>query len=131
VRAFIDTSAFLAILNAGDLQHPKAAAVWRRELSSDTRFTTTSYVLLETIALLQHRIGMEAVRVFEREVVPAVDVEWVDAGSHRAGMSAMLAAGRKTLSLVDCVSFEVMRTLGLTRCFTFDRHFARQGFKQL
>ncbi|MEI6809693.1 MAG: hypothetical protein WCN95_13310, partial [bacterium] len=29
---------------------------------------------------------------------------------------------------VDCVSFEVMRRLGLRNVFAFDNHFAEQGF---
>ena len=131
MRAFIDTSAFMAVLNAGDRFHRKASAVWRRELTSDTEFVTTNYVLVETIALLQHRIGLKAVGVFERDILPAITVEWVDAADHRSGMAAVLASGRRKLSLVDCVSFEVMRSLGLRHCFTFDRHFAAQGFSSL
>jgi predicted nucleic acid-binding protein len=29
---------------------------------------------------------------------------------------------------VDCTSFEMMRELGIHNAFTFDRHFAEQGF---
>jgi predicted nucleic acid-binding protein len=43
-------------------------------------------------------------------------------------MGIMLAAGRKKLSLVDCVSFETMRLLGVTIAFTLDKHFKEQGF---
>ena len=40
----------------------------------------------------------------------------------------MLTAARRRLSLVDCVSFDVMRRLGLNRVFCFDQHFEEQGF---
>jgi predicted nucleic acid-binding protein len=30
---------------------------------------------------------------------------------------------------VDCVSFEVMRRLGIRRAFTLDEHFREQGFE--
>jgi len=43
-------------------------------------------------------------------------------------MGIMLAAARKKLSLVDCVSFETMRLLGVTAAFTLDKHFKEQGF---
>ena|GEM_PF-3548981 len=46
----------------------------------------------------------------------------------RAGVSALLTSGREQLSLVDCVSFELMRQLGIRTAFTFDRHFEEQGF---
>lgn len=40
----------------------------------------------------------------------------------------MLAANRRNLSLVDCVSFEVMRDLGVKDVFAFDPHFREHGF---
>lgn len=30
---------------------------------------------------------------------------------------------------VDCVSFEIMRQLGIDTAFSFDPHFTRHGFK--
>ncbi|MDP2857839.1 MAG: VapC toxin family PIN domain ribonuclease, partial [Bacillota bacterium] len=43
--------------------------------------------------------------------------------------AALLTAGRRNLSLVDCVSFDVMRRLGMEKAFAFDAHFAEQGFQ--
>jgi predicted nucleic acid-binding protein len=45
---------------------------------------------------------------------------------HRPG--AALAAGRKKLILVDCVSFQTMRQHGVRIAFCFDAHFREQGF---
>ena len=50
------------------------------------------------------------------------------ADQHDAGVSAALTASRKKLSVVDCVSFETMRRLGIRSAFCFDAHFAEQGF---
>jgi len=47
---------------------------------------------------------------------------------HRSGVSALLAASRRKLSLVDCISFEIMRNSGIKTIFTFDSHFEEQGF---
>ncbi len=62
-------------------------------------------------------------------LIPILQVEWVDKALHERAMAILLAAGRRDLSLVDCVSFETMRRLGLTEVFTFDAHFAQQGFR--
>ena len=54
---------------------------------------------------------------------------WVDQPTHEAGVAAVLAAGRRKLSLVDCVSFEIMRRGGIRRAFSFDPHFREAGFE--
>jgi predicted nucleic acid-binding protein len=67
-------------------------------------------------------------RSFHEDVVPLLQVTWIKAEEHRAGMEAVLAAARKKLSLVDCVSFQAMRQLGVRTAFSFDAHFGEQGF---
>jgi predicted nucleic acid-binding protein len=37
----------------------------------------------------------------------------------------------KEYSLVDATSFVLMRALGIERAFTFDAHFAQEGFEVL
>ncbi len=43
-------------------------------------------------------------------------------------MAALLAAGHRSVSLVDWVSFELMRAERIDCAFAFDADFARQGF---
>jgi uncharacterized protein len=131
MNLFIDTSAFFALLDQDDDNHQRAADAWRKILEHTTRLFTSNYVLIETVALLQNRLGMEAVRLFHTEMVPAVHIEYVNANLHRLGVSSLLAAGKRKLSLVDCVSFEMMRHLGLNHAFTFDSHFRGQGFEMI
>jgi predicted nucleic acid-binding protein len=97
-------------------------------LREGAALVTNNYVLLETTALLQHRIGVAAVPALHEDVIPLLQVEWVSEEQHRAGMEAVLAAARKKLSLVDCVSFQTMRNRGVRTAFCFDAHFREQGF---
>ncbi len=128
MSVFVDTSALLATLNAGDENHARAARSFRGLVEGDEPLVTTSYVLVETTALLQHRFGLAAVRRFEDDLAPVLDVVWVERDLHEEGRAALLTAGRRDLSLVDCVSFACMRRLGVLRAFHFDRHFREQGF---
>lgn len=128
---FIDTSALYAVLDADDANHLAAAAQWRRLLQGQATLIATNYVLVETAALVQHRLGLEALGALDRDVVPVLQVEWVGESLHAAAMSSVLAARRRGLSLVDCVSFAAMRGLGLSTAFAFDAHFAHQGFRCL
>ncbi|HSQ16097.1 MAG TPA: PIN domain-containing protein, partial [Anaerolineales bacterium] len=94
----------------------------------DAILFSSNYVILETTALLQHRFGIEAVRLFENDILPVIEIVWLDETVHKQGMSALLIANRRDLSLVDCTSFEIMRQSGLEAVFTFDPHFGEQGF---
>jgi predicted nucleic acid-binding protein len=128
MRTFIDTSAFYAILDRDDRNHQKGKKTWMEILGGSPTLVTSNYVLVETFALLQSRLGLEAVRGFQEDVVQIIQVEFVTPEMHRAGTAALLSAGRRGLSLVDCVNFEVMRDSGIKIAFTFDSHFREQGF---
>ncbi len=68
------------------------------------------------------------VRLFTADIQPVITVTWVDEGIHLSVHHALLVAGRRQVSLVDCVSFELMRRLDVDRAFCFDPHFTEQGF---
>lgn len=124
----MDTSAFYAVFDADDEEHPRARDAWGGLISSGDTLFTSNYVLVETLALLQSRLGMEAVRAFDDAVAPLLRVLWVDEGVHREAVAAVLTAGRRRLSLVDCSSFVLMRRRRLDSAFAFDDHFSEQGF---
>jgi uncharacterized protein len=128
MTVFLDTSALYAVFDRDDANHARARAAWAAYLGDATILLTNNYVLLETAALLQHRIGIAAVRALNDDVMPLLQVDWVSEEQHRTGMEAVLAAARKKLSLVDCVSFQTMRSRGVRTAFCFDAHFREQGF---
>jgi len=128
MNIFIDTSAFFAVLDKRDGNHPAADQIWQRIITSGDVLLCHNYVLIEISALLQHRLGLDAVRTFEENIVPLLNVLWIDEQTHRSAVSALLAASRRSLSLVDCASFEVMRAAGIKTAFVFDSDFKEQGF---
>jgi len=89
---------------------------------------THNYVLVETIAIAQRRLGELAARRLTQELAPVLTTVWIDEATHAAGLSALLAALPTKVSLIDFVSFEVMREHGIARVFTFDDDFKRAGF---
>jgi predicted nucleic acid-binding protein len=129
VTTFVDTSALLAVVSGDDEAHAPARKVWEDLLGRGEDIITTNYAVVECHALVQRRFGMEGVRLLESAFLPALSVLWVEPPVHRAAAAAVLAADSRELSLVDCVSFHVMRMYGIARAFTFDSHFATEGFE--
>jgi predicted nucleic acid-binding protein len=131
MTVFVDTSALYAVLDADDEEHASAKDTWVALLENRDGLQTDNYVLVETLALLQSRLGMPAVHKFTTDILPVLNIFWVDEGVHRSAHHALLVSARRRLSLVDCVGFEVMRRLHLDTVFCFDLHFAEQGFRVL
>lgn len=131
MKIFVDTSALLAVLDADDANHSPAKAAWETILKAEDTLVSHNYILVETSALALRRLGTEAVRALERNVVPILKIVWVDHHIHKAAASALLVADRRSLSLVDCVSFEVMNRAGIQKAFAFDRHFQEFGYEAI
>ena len=124
---FVDTSAIYALLAEDDECHRAArvAAHSLRELGAN--LVTSSFVVLETVSLLQARIGVEAVRVFYADMLPLLRILWIDEGLLHRAMDALLAASERRVSLTDWTSITLMRDRGIALSFAFDEDLARHG----
>ena len=128
MSVFVDTSAFYALLVRTDDAHEAVRASFAALLDARRPLWTTSFVIIETLALLQHRIGLPAARDFDEDVLPVVRVHWVDEPLYRLGIDRLWRADRRQVSVVDSVSFEFMVLHGITTTLAVDPHFAQAGF---
>jgi predicted nucleic acid-binding protein len=125
---FVDTSFLVALLDEDDPRYADALRLWRWVDAERLSVVTSNYVVLEACAVLQRQLGVPAMRKLVRQILDPVALEWVTRDDHERAVDALLVADRRNLSLVDCVSFEIMRRLAVHECLSFDRHFAEQGF---
>ena len=131
MSVFADTSAFYALLVRTDSSHDAVRKAFARLLRDGRPLWTTAFVVVETMALLQHRIGLAAARDFDEDVLPVVQVRWVDEPLYRLGTDRLWREDRRHVSLVDSVSFEFMRIEGLSAALAIDPHFREAGFDVL
>jgi len=124
----LDTSALLALVVGSDEAHEEAREGFGRLRAERASLVTSSYVLVETYALLQSRIGLGAVRVFREAFAPLLEVLWVDEIVHEQALDALLLRNARKLSLVDATSFALMQANRVDRAFAFDTHFQEQGY---
>ena len=129
----LDTSAILALLDADDGFHTEARRVWDRLLEGMRRRQRSLVVhhamVVESSALVQRRLGMRALREMHASLLPLAEIAWIDEGLHRRATAAMFASARREVSLVDWLSFELMRARRIRHAFTFDTHFRETGLR--
>ncbi|HUG30896.1 MAG TPA: PIN domain-containing protein [Candidatus Limnocylindria bacterium] len=126
MKVLVDTSALHALLDEADLRHRDAAGTFGA-LRGRVDLVTHNYMVVEAMSLVRRRLGPDAeIRLIDL-LLPIIDTIWVDPDTHRTAVAAYRAAGRAA-SLVDHVSFEVMRAEGITYAWAYDRDFEREGF---
>ena len=128
-EVFVDTSALFALLVETDENHEAARTAVPSLRDQDASLVTSSFVVLETVTLLQSRIGVAAVRIFYRDLLPLLKVAWIDEDLLHRAMSALLASSRRRISITDWSSITLMRERGIVHAFAFDEDFAMQGFE--
>ena len=132
VSVLVDTSALFALLDAEDRFHESARHTWDRLLAGvhtgQTLLLTHHAIVVESTVLTARRLDMQAVRQLHDGLLPVAEVLWIGEKLHRRATAAMFAASRREVSLVDWLSFELMRDRRIRHAFTFDKHFKEQGF---
>jgi predicted nucleic acid-binding protein len=127
---FIDTAYLLARVNRRDQYHSRANALTRQYIGR--RFIVTDGVLLETGNALARRFRPAAIRLIEQFLAsPQIEVVYMTPELFAAAIALYKQMDDKQWSLVDCVSFVVMRERSIAAALTSDRHFIQAGFQAL
>jgi hypothetical protein len=132
-RVFVDTAAWLALINKDDRFHEQAKAVRDRLIASKVDFVTTDEVLLEVAnSLSKRRFRRAAIRLIEA-IYRSANIRVVRTDSYlwERAWALYKKSRDKDWSLTDCMSFVVMRDEGIREAFTTDRHFEQAGFVKL
>jgi predicted nucleic acid-binding protein len=124
----VDTSALYAYLDERDANHTAARDAFRFLLDAGARLATHNYVVVESCALVGRRLGALAVRSLLDDVLPVIEIRFVNESIHRMAVAAMLGSVSRAVSLVDWTSFVMMREQGIEQALAFDADFTQQGF---
>jgi predicted nucleic acid-binding protein len=127
---FADTSYYIALLSERDAAHEAAV---RRGEQLLGRMVVTEYVLIELGNALSRSRYRDRYVPFVRELACDPDTELVPASPplFLRGLDLFEARPDKAWSMVDCISFVVMKQRRLTDALTTDEHFHQAGFRAL
>jgi predicted nucleic acid-binding protein len=124
---FLDTSAIYALADKADPNHASAYKKFDLALKAGEVFLLHDYVLVESAALLEARLGPHSALAFLKDG-RAFDMECLDSALHQEALKELEKIGKRGISLVDCRSFVVMRRRGVKKILAFDTDFQDQGF---
>lgn len=126
-RVFVDTSAWYAYIRADDPDHKAVKASIEQWAG---RLLTSNFVFDEVVTLVRGRLGVaKAERVGNTLRDPgAVDMVRVLPEDEEEAWKIFIQHKDKDYSFTDCVSFALMRRLGLETVLSTDHHFQQAGF---
>lgn len=129
---FVDTSAWLALVNERDKWHPAATQAYPSLLKTYD-LVTTNHVLAETYELTRRRLGHAKVTFFVEKLhqSPRLQIVYTANDIELQAVALLRQYADQNFSYVDAVSFALMRAWEIHHAFTFDAHFLVMGFERL
>lgn len=130
---FIDTSAWIAVVDVSDQYHRVAAGPYHRLFRSYGRLVTTDLVVSESHNLLRRTLSSTIALQWLVSILgsPRIDVVFGDRTLLDKGRAWLRRYPDQEFSLTDAVSFALMQDRSIHEAFAFDEHFRTAGFELL
>ncbi len=130
---FVDTAAWLALLNKSDRLHEQAKQTRDKLVRGRRQFLLSDYIVVEIANALSRVPFRRAAIQIITLIQTSANIRVVEIDKEIFGEAWKLYVERldKEWSFTDCTSFVVMNRLGLADAFTSDHHFEQAGFNIL
>lgn len=132
-KVFVDTAAWLALINVDDDFHQSAQQVRKRLKEEGYKFITSDFVFLEVAdALTSPLVRQQTIAFINRfKKLPSLEVIPVSNSLWQRGWQLYSQRPDKDWGLTDCISFMIMKEENISWAFTSDQHFQQAGFTRL
>ncbi|MBU0611587.1 MAG: PIN domain-containing protein [Armatimonadetes bacterium] len=131
VTVLVDSWAWIAMLDDRDLNHRAALRQYAALRQADTPLVTTNLIVYEAYEHLRREHGLPRALKYIEQVGAAASVlriAYISREDEGEALEFAVKYHDQDFSLVDCVSFVLMRRRGLQTAFTGDKHFITAGF---
>jgi predicted nucleic acid-binding protein len=134
-EVFADTAGWASAFIRTELHHVKARDLLHAWRHRDVKVITTNYVIMELLSLLISPLRIHHSR--RVQIIDAirtsswVEVVLIDRAIDEEAWWLLKQRPDKDWSLVDSVSFTVMKKRSIIEAFTSDHHFEQAGFIRL
>ena len=131
-RVFVDSSAYLALLDTDDEHHSAAIETLQELAQARYRQFTTNVLLIESHALILSVLGRGRAAQFLKDMEESNTVVIrARAADEERAKRILFQYTDKDFSFADAISFAVMERFAIRLAFSFDRDFAQYGFTVL
>ena len=129
---FVDTAAWIALINGRDALHLRARSVYAKLIQSKVPLVTSDFVLLEVAdALSTPALRAHTTAFVNRLRLGVIEIVLLSNETMQKGWTLYGQRPDKEWGLTDCTSFVIMQKYGITEAFTSGHHFTQAGFTVL
>ncbi len=129
-KVFVDTGAFLALMNEADQYHLEAKDCFRDLQSPGIQLITSNFVLDETYTRILRKGGAKVAIAFGEKIQTSRQLKIVtmERSLEKKGWEIFKKYSDHLFSYTDCTSFALMREEKIPEAFAFDKDFKIMGF---
>jgi len=131
---FVDTSAWIMLLNGSEQCHDEAAAIYCR--LQNIKLVVSNYIVSETYTWLSKKKDFQTAYSFLQSIrrkaeLDQLDLVYADSVLEKQAQKLLEKYAEHRISYVDAVSFSIMKNFEIQTAFAYDRHFKTAGFSIL
>jgi len=130
---FVDTSAWIMLLNKSERLHEDAAGIYTEKLKG-VLLLTTNMVVGETYTWLRKKVGFAPAydylcAINRKATLGQVEILYPDRALEKEAANILERFKEHQFSYADAVSFAAMQKNGIKKAFAYDHHFLAAGFE--
>lgn len=127
---FVDTSAFYAMVNKGEVHHKKIRDFITK---SKALFITTNLIFAETISLITKRLGKKVAADFGKGLQNSsrLNIYYLAEDYQKEAWDLFVRYKDKDFDYIDATCFTFMKKMGINKALSFDRHYKQMNFEML
>lgn len=127
---FVDTSAWIALVDKDDSHHKEAASSYPSLLKNHRNLITSNFVITETYIIILNELGHKlAIDFLEKlKASPRILKIYSNEDIEAEAEPILVKYSDQDFSYTDAVSFVIMKRQKIRKAFSFDKHFVIAGF---
>jgi len=127
---FVDTSAWIALVDKDDSHHKEAASSYPSLLKNHRNLITSNFVIAETYIIILNELGHKlAIDFLEKlKASPRILKIYSNEDIEEEAEPILVKYSDQDFSYTDAISFVIMKRQKIRKAFSFDKHIVIAGF---